>query len=55
MPQDENVNEPHNEIEIDDDALEMVSGGLKNITQNTTYSYNQTIYFQASITNTDGT
>lgn len=51
--QDENK-EVELELEVDDDALEMAAGGLKNITSNSTYSYNQTIYFQANVSNTDG-
>jgi len=46
--QDENK-DIEEEVEIDDAALEMAAGGLKNITSNSTYSYNQTIYFQASV------
>jgi hypothetical protein len=54
MANDDNVRESADEIEVDDDALEMVSGGLKNVVSNTTYSVNQTIYFQSYVTNVDG-
>lgn len=54
MANDDNRRESPDEIEVDDDALEMVSGGLKNVVSNTTYSVNQTIYFQSYVTNVDG-
>lgn len=47
------------EIEVGDEALELAAGGrivlMNSPSQggsNSTYSYNQTIYFQASITDT---
>ena len=43
------------EVEVSDDDLELAAGGLKNITStSSTYSYNSTIYFQASISSVDG-
>lgn len=46
------------EVEIDDDELELAAGGMITIstnpsqTGNNSYSYNSTIYFQASISDT---
>jgi len=42
------------EVEIDDDELELAAGGIiasnnPSKTGNNSYNYNQTIYFQASI------
>lgn len=51
-PSKKNLSEPQI---IDDDALEQVSGGLKNITSPTNYTVNQTICFQSYIANSDGT
>lgn len=49
------MSETPDEVEIDDDELELAAGGLKNITStSSTYSYNSTIYFQASISSVDG-
>lgn len=41
------------ELEVSDEDLELAAGGLKNITSNSSYTVNQTIYFTTYITNTD--
>jgi len=43
----DDVNE--NEVEIEDDALELAAGGIQTVKTNSTYSNNQTIYFQGSL------
>ncbi|AWR20694.1 hypothetical protein [Aurantimicrobium photophilum] len=42
------MSEKPDEVEIDDDDLELAAGGLKNITSNSTYYFNSTIYFQSN-------